>query len=78
MVQSIKKGLAALAAAFAGVAAFAQVTTSSLAGNIKDETGEPLTGAAVVAIHTPSGTQYASVANVDGDYVINGMSRGGP
>ena len=78
MVQSIKKGLAALAAAFVGVAAFAQVTTSSLSGNIKDESGEPLTGATVVAIHTPSGTQYAAVANVDGNYMINGMRVGGP
>ena len=78
MVQSIKKGFAALLAIFVGVAAFAQVTTSSLAGNIKDETGEPLTGAAVVAIHTPSGTQYAAVANQDGYYVINGMRVGGP
>ena len=78
MVQSIKKGLAALVAIFAGVAAFAQVTTSSLAGNIKDENGEPLTGAAVVAVHTPSGTQYAAVANMDGNYMINGMRVGGP
>ena len=78
MVQSIKKGFAALLAIFVGVAAFAQVTTSSLAGNIKDENGEPLTGAAVVAVHLPSGTQYAAVANQDGYYVINGMRVGGP
>ena len=78
MVQSIRKGFAALVAAFAGIAAFAQVTTSSLAGNIKDEKGEPLTGAAVVAVHMPSGTQYAAVANLDGNYMINGMRVGGP
>ncbi len=78
MVQSIKRGFAALLAIFIGVAAFAQVTTSSLAGNIKDENGEPLTGAAVVAVHLPSGTQYAAVANQDGYYVINGMRVGGP
>ena len=78
MFQSFKRGLAVLLAAFVGVASFAQVTTSSLAGNIKDESGEPLTGAAVVAVHTPSGTQYAAVANVDGNYVINGMRVGGP
>ena len=78
MVQSIKRGFAALVAIFVGVAAFAQVTTSSLAGNIKDENGEPLTGAAVVAVHTPSGTQYAAVANIDGNYTINGMRVGGP
>ena len=78
MVQSIKRGFAALAAIFVGIAAFAQVTTSSLAGNIKDDTGEPLTGAAVVAVHMPSGTQYAAVANIDGNYTINGMRVGGP
>ena len=78
MVQLLKKGLAALAAVFAGVAAFAQVTTSSLAGRINDETGSPLAGAAVVAVHVPSGTQYAAVANGDGQYTINGMRVGGP
>ena len=78
MIQSIKKGIAAVVAAFVGIAAFAQVTTSSLAGNIKDDTGEPLTGAAVVAVHMPSGTQYAAVANIDGNYTINGMRVGGP
>ena len=78
MVQLLKKGLAALAAIFAGVAAFAQVTTSSLAGRINDENGEPLAGAAVVAVHEPSGTQYAAVANGDGQYAINGMRVGGP
>ena len=78
MVQTFKRGLAALVAIFAGIAAFAQVTTSSLAGNIIDENGEPLTGAAVVAVHVPSGTQYAAVANAEGNYMINGMRVGGP
>ena len=67
-----------MVAIFAGIAAFAQVTTSSLAGHITDENGDPLTGAAVVAVHTPSGTQYAAVVNTDGYYVINGMRVGGP
>ncbi|MCQ2162287.1 MAG: carboxypeptidase regulatory-like domain-containing protein [Bacteroidales bacterium] len=78
MVQTLKKGFAALVAFLAGAVAFAQVTTSSLAGQISDETGEPLAGAAVIAIHTPSGTQYATVANGEGRYVINGMRVGGP
>ena len=67
-----------LAAMLVGVAALAQVTTSTLAGRIIEEGGEPLAGATIVAIHTPSGTQYAAVANADGRYVINGMRVGGP
>jgi hypothetical protein len=78
MVQLLKKGFAAIAAIFIGVVGFAQITTSSLAGRIQDESGEPLAGAAVIAVHTPSGTQYAAVANSEGRYVINGMRAGGP
>ena len=63
---------------FAGMTAFAQVTTSGLSGRIADESGEPLIGAAVIAVHTPSGTQYAAVANEEGRYLINGMRSGGP
>jgi outer membrane receptor for ferrienterochelin and colicin len=56
----------------------AQVTTSALAGQIVDESGEPLVGATVVAVHTPSGTQYYAVANDEGRYAIQGMRTGGP
>lgn len=58
--------------------AFAQVTTSGLTGHITDESREPLAGAAIVAVHIPSGTQYTAVANAEGRYVINGMRSAGP
>ena len=35
----------------AGIAASAQVTTSSLGGRVVDQNGEPVIGAAVVAVH---------------------------
>lgn len=78
MHQSIKRVLAAFAAILVGVTTFAQVTTSSLNGKVADETGEPLAGAAIVAVHTPTGTQYYAVANTEGRYNINGMRAGGP
>ncbi len=78
MKQTFKGFLLALAAMFVGGGLSAQVTTSSLGGRIVDEANEPLAGAAVIAVHTPSGTQYAAVANDEGRYVINGMRSGGP
>jgi hypothetical protein len=78
MVQFLKKGFAALVAALVGITAFAQVTTSSLSGKITDAGGAAVPGAAVVAVHTPSGTQYYAVVNAEGHYTINGMRPGGP
>ena len=53
-------------------------TTSSLSGKITDSKGEPLPGASVVAVHTPSGTQYATIADNSGNYRIQNMRVGGP
>ncbi|MBO4466258.1 MAG: TonB-dependent receptor [Bacteroidales bacterium] len=78
MSLSIKRAVAAFAAFLCSIAVFAQVTTSSLSGTITDETGAPLAGAVVVAVHTPTGSQYYAVANDAGQYHINGMRVGGP
>ena len=78
MKQTIKCLFAAFAAMLVSVVSFAQVTTSSLGGRIVDAKGEPVIGAAVVAVHTPSGTTYGAVTNEAGRYAINGMRSGGP
>ena len=59
--------------------AFAQVTTSALSGKVTiKETNEEVIGATVQATHTPSGTRYMAVTNVDGLFTIQGMRTGGP
>ncbi|HVN59188.1 MAG TPA: TonB-dependent receptor [Bacteroidales bacterium] len=54
------------------------VTTSSMTGKITDDKGQPMAGATVVALHTPSGTQYGALTNADGFFKIQGMRPGGP
>ncbi len=63
---------------FIGISAKAQVTTSSLMGMVSDEHGKALSGCLLIAIHMPSGTQYAVVSNNQGRYVLNGLRSGGP
>ena len=55
----------------------AQVTTSGIAGKVNSG-AEPIIGATIVATHTPSGTVYGAVSNVDGRFNIVGMRVGGP
>ena len=73
MRLSVKTLALATITLFAGVVAYAQVTTSSLSGRVVDDKGEPVIGAAIVATHGPSGTTYGAVTNAEGRYTIQGM-----
>ena len=77
MKQTIKFLVAALSAMVIAVSAFAQVTTSNIAGKISDAEGV-VAGAAVVATHVPTGTNYYSVTDENGAYRINAVTPGGP
>jgi len=55
------------------------VTTASVFGKLTDEkTGEALIGATVQAVHTPSGSTYGNVTDLDGFFRLPGMRVGGP
>ncbi len=77
MLKTVKL-LALVAMFFVALASSAQVTTSALSGVVTDENQEAMIGATVTALHTPSGTQYNAVTNMDGRYSIKGMRPGGP
>ena len=58
--------------------AFSQVTTSSIHGNVYDDTNQGLPDANVAVVHTPTGTKYGSTTNFDGAVNIRNMRVGGP
>lgn len=78
-MKQIKRVFTVLSFLFVSVLMFGQgATTSSLSGIVTDSRGEPLPGASIVAVHVPSGTQYATITDNAGNYRIQNMRVGGP
>ncbi len=57
---------------------FSQVTTSNIRGTVVDDQGEPLLGANVLALHTPTGTRYGAITNDKGRFNLLNLRVGGP
>ncbi|WP_082455384.1 carboxypeptidase-like regulatory domain-containing protein [Hymenobacter sp. AT01-02] len=53
-------------------------TTSAMNGIITDKDGAGLPGATVIAVHTPTNTQYVAPTNSEGRFNIQNMRVGGP
>ncbi|WP_223648551.1 carboxypeptidase-like regulatory domain-containing protein [Hymenobacter psoromatis] len=53
-------------------------TTAAMSGTITDSKGQALPGATVIAVHTPTNTQYVAPTNSDGRFSIQNMRVGGP
>lgn len=69
--------VSAIALSVAGIAA-AQVTTSSIRGQVSDADGGAVSGATVVITHVPSGTVSAAVSGTNGTFSSRGLRVGGP
>jgi len=54
------------------------VTTAAFNGLVTDSDGNPIVGATVTALHTPTGTVYTAVSRLDGLYNIPAVRVGGP
>ncbi|MEY4333371.1 MAG: hypothetical protein RLZZ196_2114, partial [Bacteroidota bacterium] len=74
----MKKAILSLALSVFALVGFGQVTTSTISGVVKNEKKEVLVGATIHATHTPTGTEYKSVTNKNGVYVLPAVRVGGP
>jgi len=77
-MNAIKKITLTFLLMLVGFVALGQVTTSNIKGLILDENAQPLPGANVVAIHTPTGTKYGAASNIDGRFNMLNLRVGGP
>ncbi len=79
LILSLDKGILLIAAFLMLVSvAFSQVTTSGMNGKITGENGGSLPGATILAIHTPTGTQFGTTTDAEGFYRLPNMNIGGP
>jgi hypothetical protein len=69
----------AIAALLATAPAMAQnVTSSAVGGRVVNASGQPVAGATVQIVHTPSGTTKIVTTDKDGRYSAQGLRVGGP
>jgi len=73
-----KKAYTVFVLLFVSFGALSQVTTSNIKGLIIDDVNEPLFGANIVAVHTPTGTTYGAISNEDGRFNLLNLRVGGP
>ena len=69
--------LVASSLAFSGLAS-AQVTSSSIRGQVVDTQGNPLSGVTVEVIHSPTGSRKTLTTSENGIFQSGGMTVGGP
>jgi len=74
----LRKTLQLLIIMLLPVFAMAQVTTSAIEGTVTTDSGTPLEGATIKAVHNPSGTVYSTLSRSGGNFTLPNMRVGGP
>jgi hypothetical protein len=75
----LKKMLTAIVLlVFLPTAIFAQVTTGAMTGVVKNWNGQFLEGAAIKAVHEPTGTVYKTATRANGQFILPNLRVGGP
>ena len=77
MRKAFKSLLLAFTTLIAGTVAFAQVTTSSISGQVTAKDGN-VAGATIIAVYQPTATTYYAITDANGNYRINSINPGGP
>jgi hypothetical protein len=53
-------------------------TTASIRGRVVDDNGEGLPGATIKAIHTPTGSEWGNITDINGYFRLSSLNVGGP
>jgi hypothetical protein len=77
-VRFLRAVLLFLGLALAPLALAQGVVSAGLTGIVRDKGGKAVTGAAVTAVHTPTGTSYSATTTDTGRYNFRGLIAGGP
>src|ERR1700755_2510443 len=77
-MRLLKSLLLVLPAVFIALSSMAQVTSGGITGTVKGSKGLPLAGAAVEALHEPSGSKYKTISVSSGKFNITALRVGGP
>jgi len=70
--------LALLASALSAGVAQAQTAAMTLTGSVTSDTKEPLSGAAIIVVHIPSGSRSAAASDGNGTFSVKNLQPGGP
>ncbi|MCW8108166.1 TonB-dependent receptor [Alteromonas ponticola] len=78
MLKLTRVALLVTSALVAAGQASAQETSSEIRGQVVDTTGNPISGAVVEVIHTPTGTRKVLTTTDSGIFQTSGLTVGGP